>query len=221
MTHSRDALRALELELGSFDWTGLTIGKRQILEAFLHVASSEGFASVSMRAIGKRLEVSAPALYAHFPGGRDEIVTEAIRYHYSRWAEVIVGALGAIDSAAEFFEVLVTTHVRTQLERVDNDMFDLLMAVDRLAQVLPDRARDEANRLVARHRALLVGVARDLGYRGDVERAAAVVSSTLDGARSWSAWDGSAQGLDRAASDALIASRALLDSLAESSAVHG
>jgi AcrR family transcriptional regulator len=206
-------LDALQRELKSFDWSGITAGQRQILEAFLQVATSAGFASVTMRAIGKQLDVSAAALYAHFPGGRDEIVTEALRYHYSGWADVVVTALQGVDDPDDFFATLIEVHVRTQLQRVDNDMFDLLMAVDRLAQVLPDQARNEANRLVQRHRALLVGVARDLGYEHDVERLAALVTSMLDGARSWSAWDGDDVTLADVTRIAVAASRSMFDAL--------
>ncbi|GAA3334728.1 TetR/AcrR family transcriptional regulator [Curtobacterium albidum] len=213
MSHRSAALAAMHAELRAFEWSRLTDGQRHILEAFLRIASEEGFASVSMRAIGKRLSVSAPALYAHFPGGRDEIITQSMRYHYSRWAQAVAAALDEIEGAEEFFATFIRTHVLEQLQRVDNDMFDLLIAVDRLAQTLPPAARTEADRLVMRHRALLVGAALDLGYSQNVDRAAAMATSMLDGVRSWSGWDGDPEKLEDIAAVALTATSSIFEAM--------
>ncbi|KAF2414677.1 hypothetical protein B1729_03610 [Microbacterium sp. B35-04] len=208
-----DALEKLQATLAAFDWTGLTDGRRQILDAFLRLATTTGYSSVTMRALGKQVNVKAPSLYSHFPGGRDELVGAALRWHYSQWAEGVVEVLRATNDPKTFLDVLVDHHVRSQLTMLENDMFDLLLATDRISGILPAETRAEARHLVGLYDALYVGVIRDLGYEGDLSRLAAAIITVLDGVRSWSGWDGDEASLGAIVDTASQVVGAMLESL--------
>ncbi|MFZ3572217.1 GntR family transcriptional regulator [Streptomyces sp. BH097] len=212
-TRRFDALERLEAQVASFDWSGLTEGRRQILDAFLGIATTSGYASVTMRGIGKRLLVKAPSLYSHFPGGRDELVALALRWHYTRWAGSVVRAVREVEDPRAFLAALVRHHVRNQLETVENDMFDLLLATDRFSRMLPPRTRDEVAHLVSLYQDLYLGVVSDLGYGGDTSRVVAMAVTLLDGVRSWSGWEGDPGSLGGIVESAVRAVDALLNTL--------
>jgi AcrR family transcriptional regulator len=208
------ALDALTAEISAFDWANMTDGRRRVLEAFLRIATTDGYAGVTMRALGRQVNIKAPSLYSHFPGGRDEVVSAALRWHYSRFAEAVVDALNETSTAREFWEALVNHHVRRQLEMLENDMFDLMLATDRISGFLPDATRTEITHLVGLDKALFVGAARDMGYSGEVDGAVAMVLTLLDGVRSWSGWDGSPTKLGSIADAAVAVSLATLNARA-------
>lgn len=221
MTSRTERLRALERvrsETAAFNWSGLTDGRRRVLEAFLRIATTSGYANVTMRALGRQVNMKAPSLYSHFPGGRDEVVSEALRWHYSQFAHAVIEALERTDDADRFWAALIDKHVRRQLEMLENDMFDLILATDRIGGFLPETARAEITHLVRLDTELFVGAAHDLGYRGDVEGAIAVILTILDGVRGWSDWDGRTASLDEIVATAVRLSFAVLEVRAQAPA---
>jgi AcrR family transcriptional regulator len=207
-----EVLAQLRETLSTFDWSGLTAGRKQILEAFLRIATTEGYTSVTMRALGKQLNVKAPSLYSHFPDGRDQVVGMALRWHYSRWSGDAISALEPTTGPREFLDALIAHHVRSQLTRQENDMFDLLLATDRISGKLPPDVRAEADRLTSLYENLFAGAIQDLGY-ANAESTAAVIVSLLDGVRSWSKWDGDELLLDRIVRTAKTISYSILESV--------
>jgi AcrR family transcriptional regulator len=218
MASRPERLRALERmrsETAAFDWSRLTDGRRRVLEAFLRIATTSGYANVTMRALGRQVNMKAPSLYSHFPGGRDEVVSEALRWHYSQFAQAVIEALERTDDAVHFWTALIDQHVRRQLEMLENDMFDLMLATDRISGFLPETARAEITHLVRLDTELFLGAAHDMGYTGDVEGAIAVVLTILDGVRGWSDWNGRAASLDEIIATAVRLSFGVLEVCAQ------
>ncbi|MGO4806501.1 TetR/AcrR family transcriptional regulator [Arthrobacter sp. 2MCAF15] len=205
------ALDVVRDQIASFDWTNLTDGRRLILEAFLRIATTAGYSAVTMRALGRQVNVKAPSLYSHFPGGRDEVVSEALTWHYSQFATGTIQAVESTADAMEFWTTLVDQHVRRQLQTPENDMFDLMLATDRISGFLPPETREEISHLVDLNAGLFKGAALDMGYQGDVDQAVAIVLTVLDGVRSWSRWNGDIAALDGIAEVAIRTSLATLD----------
>ena len=98
--HAAEELRHY---LQKLDWSGLTPGRSRILEAFIELASAEGYSSVSMRSLGRKVNMKAPSIYSHFPGGRDEVVAEAFRWHFSRFAAAVLEGRTVIAIAHRLF----------------------------------------------------------------------------------------------------------------------
>lgn len=205
------ALDVLRKEIATFDWSKLTDGKRLILDAFLRIVTTEGYAAVTMRGLARHVNMKAGSLYSHFPGGREEVVNAALRWHFYQFAKGTIEAVETTTDASDFWTTLVDHHVRRQLQDPENDMFDLILSTDRITQFLPDETRQDINHLVDLNAALFKGAALDMGYQGDIDLAVAIVITTLDGVHSWSHWIGNPDEADRVADAAIRTSRATLD----------
>ena len=205
------ALDVLRTEIATFDWSKLTDGKRLILDAFLRIVTTEGYTAVTMRGLGRHVNMKAGSLYSHFPGGRDEVVDAALRWHFYQFAKGTIEAVESTADAVDFWKTLVDQHVRRQLQTPENDMFDLLLAIDRISQFLPTETRQDINHLVDLNAALFKGAALDMGYQGDVDLAVSIVIAILDGVHSWSHWTGDPDDVDRISDAAIRTSLSTLE----------
>lgn len=205
------AAEELRHYLEKLDWSGVTPGRRRILEAFIELASVEGYSSVSMRSLGRKVNMKAPSIYSHFPGGRDEVVAEAFRWHFSRFSAAILDAVDGTDNPSDFWDAMVRVHLRRQLQSRENDSWDVLRALDRLNPFLQAETRAEVDEWVGLYERMYAAAARELGYDYDeVEKMARVVVKILDSANEWCDWNGEEQGLDVCVDQAVIITRSLL-----------
>src|SRR5690349_65256 len=156
-----DQLRAY---LAQVDWSHLTYRRQQILEAFVELASTIGYQSVTMRALGERVGVKAPSIYRHFVNGRDEIVLEAYRWHFYRFATALLEAVDQTNDADEYWSSLIGVHLRRQLESPENDMWDILLASDRIGGFLPDDMREEYREWMRFYEQMHAAAVGELGY---------------------------------------------------------
>src|SRR5262245_22791589 len=206
------AANQLRQYLEKVDWSHLTYRRQQILEAFVSLASTNGYESVTMRRLGERVGVKAPSIYRHFEGGRDEIVTEAYRWHFYRFASALLEGVDHTNDVDEYWNSLVRVHLQRQLESPENDMWDILMASDRIGGFLPADARDEYTEWLGLYEQMLAAAASELGYASDdVGKFVKVVVKVLDTANEWCRWDGTQNGLRLCVDQAIAISRALFD----------
>ncbi|MEE6165475.1 MULTISPECIES: TetR/AcrR family transcriptional regulator [unclassified Mycolicibacterium] len=193
------------------DWSHMTYRRQQILEAFVELASTNGYQSVTMRALGDRVGVKAPSIYRHFADGRDEIVLEAYRWHFYRFASAILEAVDKTTDVDEYWNTLIAVHLRRQLESPENDMWDILLASDRIGGFLPRDMRDESREWLRLYVQMHAAAARELEYpSSDVDKFAKVVVKILDTAKEWCKWDGTKPGLQLCVDQAVAMCRALL-----------
>lgn len=205
------AAETLRRSVLSTDWSHMTYRRQQILEAFVAIASAKGYESVTMRSIGAHVDMKAPSIYRHFPNGRDEIVAEAYRWHFYRFATDILEAVDHTADARSFWHTLMAVHLRRQLESPENDMWDILMASDRIGGFLPVEGRREYDEWLALYDQMHAGAALELGYPAeDAEKVARVVVKILDTANEWCRWDGTTEGLRVCVAQAIAISEALL-----------
>ncbi len=207
----RDAIRALQGRLDEFDFSRLTNSRVHILRVFLELATREGYSSASMRTLAKELDIKAPSLYSHFPGGRDEMVSAALMWHHNGFYSAVLGALVDAETPDEAWDTIISVHVRRQLMMPEYDMIDLLIASDRHSGVLQDDVRTTLIQLHSLYSALFETTAREMGYSTGVEDAVAMIVSFLDGVSSWSRWDGSIETVDEIVVKATAVSRSILD----------
>ena len=170
--------------LEAIDWSGLTTGRLQILQAFLQLATTYGYEGVSMRALGKSVNVKASSIYFHFPGGRDEIVAQSLRWHYFNWGTAILKSVSESEDVAEFWDHLVREHLRRQIYVMESDLWDIFVATDKICEFLQPETRQEVERWLELCFKLYSSVARELGYSASDASVRAVLR-LLDGARSW------------------------------------
>ena len=196
------AREALEHHLGQFDWSGLTQGRLNILKAFLQVATAEGYGAVTMRSLGNALKIKAPSIYSHFPGGRDEIVTECLRWHYYNFGMAVLEAIKDADDAEHFLQALVNVHLSHQIQRPENNLWDILVASDRLGNFLQPEIRKEVNYWIALCASLYEAAASHYTASGTKHKSR-VALSLIDSASSWTDWSGTQADFNRVTSDAV------------------
>jgi AcrR family transcriptional regulator len=196
----------LESHLEQFDWSGLTTGRKNILNAFLKVATAEGYSAVTMRRLAQVLEIRAPSIYSHFPGGRDEIVGECLRWHYYNFGTAVSDAIKPARNVDEFLNALVTIHLSHQIQRPENHLWDLLVASDRIGAFLSDKTRSEVDYWISLCSRLYEAAAYEY-CDTDTKLRAMMALSLLDSAKSWGDWNGKQSDIERLSRNALLAVR--------------
>lgn len=201
-----DAAEKLRVHLGQFDWSGQTASRRAALEAFLRLSNAYGFTTVTMRMLAKELTIKAPSLYAYFPGGRDEIVAESLRWHFSKFGFAILAAVEKTATATEFWDAMVREHLTRQVMLPESDLWDLLVATDAIVPSLPAGLHDQVDSWVEYYEDLYRAAALDMGIDTDVDEQIRLVLTVVEGARRWC----SAETLPHAVARAVQVSHMLL-----------
>ncbi|MGO4246217.1 TetR/AcrR family transcriptional regulator [Paenarthrobacter sp. RAF54_2] len=196
--------------LEEWDWAGQGASRRHILEAFLQLAIANGFNSVSMRTIANAVNIKPPSLYSHFPGGRDEIVAESLRWHFHRFGLALLEAVDQAESAGEFWDEMVRLHFTRQLTLPESNLWDLLVATDRMANILPRELRTQVDDWVNLHQNMYVAAAVDMGFTQPEERVR-VVMTLLEGATRWASTDADDEELTALTDRAVALSRTILE----------
>jgi AcrR family transcriptional regulator len=201
----------LRTHLGKFDWSGLTGGRKSILKAFLKVATAEGYSAVTMRRLAQVLGIKAPSIYTHFPGGRDEIVGECLRWHYFNFGTAVLQAIGPACDVDEFLKALVYVHLSHQIQGPENHLWDLLVASDQIGSFLSSETRSDVEYWISLCSRLYEAAAYEY-CDVDPELRARMALALLDGATSWSDWNGTQSDVDRLSQKALLAVRSIFTS---------
>lgn len=205
----KKAQKKMRQHLDAIDWSKLTGGRKDILEAFLKLATSLGYEGVTMRALGKAVNVKASSIYFHFPGGRDEIVAESIRWHYYNFGTAILGAVGSCSCADVFWDTLVKEHFRRQVVYEESELWDILVATDRICEFLQVETRNEIKLWLQLFTNLYRAAAVEMGHR-ECEVAVRAAIEVVDGAKNWCPRFSNSREIDEYADRAVKITRAIL-----------
>lgn len=192
---TKTMLQRLDTYLTSFEWENLTRSKLSILQAFLKLATKQGYDAVSMRSLAKAVDLKPPTMYSHFPDGKDQIVSSALRWHYHSFAMAVKEGLSQSAASEEYWSALIRVHITQQIKHPENDLFDMLMATDRLGSVLPTDLRKEMVEWMAFCDFMYESIATDLGAE-DAKQKSRLIRVSLDGANSWWSWDSTEENLE-------------------------
>lgn len=208
-TSYQAAHEAFEQQMKEWNWADQKAGRQNILRAFLELSIANGFNSVSMRTIASAVNIKPPSLYSHFPGGRDEIVSESLRWHFHRFGVALLEAVESATNADEFWDAMVRLHFTRQVRLPESNLWDLLVATDRMARFLPEDLRAQVDHWVTLHEQMYLAAARDMGCSDAAERVRVVVT-LLEGATRWAPDDYDDTELEKMAERAVTLSRAIL-----------
>jgi len=203
------ALAAFRTQLEEWNWADQTAARKNILGAFLELAIANGFNSVSMRTIANAVHIKPPSLYSHFPAGRDEIVAESLRWHFHRFGVALLEAVAPAQGADEFWDAMVRLHFTRQVRLPESNLWDLLVAMDRVAGILPKEVRTEVDSWIELHENMYVACAKDLGV-AEAEERVRVVIALLEGATRWASPECDDEELSRLTDQAIVITRAQL-----------
>ncbi|MFJ9562721.1 TetR/AcrR family transcriptional regulator [Streptomyces fuscichromogenes] len=204
------AVEEFDKHLGELDWSRQSASRRAILEAFLRLATENGFNSVTMRMIAKEMSIKAPSLYNHFPDGRDEIVAESLRWHFYKFGVAVLDEVRGVQDPGEGWRRMVHVHLTRQIELPESNLWDLLVATDQVVHFLPPTLREEVDAWVDLYEALYRAAAEDMGFGPSVQQVK-LVMTVLEGANRWAMWDGKRRSLAPLAEKANGATLALLE----------
>ncbi|UUU19120.1 TetR/AcrR family transcriptional regulator [Streptomyces sp. DSM 40750] len=204
------AVEEFDKHLSELDWSHQSKSRRAILEAFLRLATENGFNSVSMRMIAKEMAIKAPSLYNHFPDGRDEIVAESLRWHFYKFGIAVLEEVRGVFDPKEGWHRMVHVHLTRQIQLPESDLWDLLVATDQVVHFLPSVLREEVDAWVDLYEALYRAAAEDMGFGPSVQQVK-LVMTILEGANRWVTWDGKPRSLAVLVEKANTATLALLE----------
>lgn len=154
--------------------------------------------------------MKAPSLYSSFPQGKDEIVAESLRWFTHSFAQDLLAAAQDAKSAEEYWAALVRFHLAQQLQRPEADLWDLLVATDRVARFLSDDVRDEVALWSRLHEDMYAAAAEEMGYQISPQTTR-VIFTLLDGAGRWADWSGSDASLPALLDNTVALSRSILE----------
>jgi AcrR family transcriptional regulator len=196
--------------LSKRDWSAQTPARRRILVAFLRLAATNGYNSVSMRTLGRELGLKAPSLYSSFPQGKDQIVAESLLWFTHGFARDLLDAVQGASCAGDYWAALVRFHVAQQVSTPEADLWNLLVASDKVAGFLGQGLREELAFWQSLHEEMYTAAAEEMGLAVTRQTIQAIFT-LLDGAAHWTAWDGTVTHLDGLADHGVALTRSLLE----------
>ncbi len=152
--------------------------------------------------------MKAPSLYSSFPQGKDEIVAESLRWFTHSFARDLLAAAEETESAEDYWAALVRFHLAQQLQRPEADLWDLLVATDRVGRFLSDDVRDEVGFWSSLHEDMYAAAAEEMGYRLPPQ-SIRLIFTLLDGAGRWADWSGNDADLPELLDNAVALSRSI------------
>lgn len=128
--------------------------RRRVLSATVSCVERDGLAGVSLEEVARTAEVSRATVYRHFPGGRDELVRQAVTREVGRfWAELGAAVEDQPDLVSRLREALLVGHravadhvLLQQLLRTEPEAF--LRELFEVGPVLEGALRTELIRLL-------------------------------------------------------------------------
>ncbi|KQP18773.1 hypothetical protein ASF45_26495 [Pseudorhodoferax sp. Leaf265] len=184
----------LKKYLGAFDQVGLTGGKQKIIAAFLQLSAQEGYSSVTMRRLATMAGLKASTIYSHFSGGRDQILADSLRSNYNLFALAVHDGIANAKTPGEALRQLVEVHLRQQLTRPENDMWDMLVATDRFGHFLQDALRAEVDEWLKFCDFMYEAILLDLGCENPRTHAG-FIRVALDSCHGWWNFSGSEESI--------------------------
>ncbi len=96
--------------------------RRRIIKAAETLFASKGYKGVSMKDLAEMVEVTAAALYYHFPKGKEDLFVAIIKSIFEEWAEAVPGVVAGGKDIRERLRLL--THY---FFNRPNDNFPIMM----------------------------------------------------------------------------------------------
>lgn len=203
-------LKSLDRLIGVFDAGILTSTKRGILEAFIRLATLEGYGATSIRGLASSVGLKPPSLYSHFPDGKEQIIGEALKLQIHAFSSAVRDALRPCTTPHEFWSALIRLHVHQQITLPENEMWDILVAKDRLGPFLRQEIRVQLEEWQDFCDFMYQAIAEDMGYDCCVDQAR-VIRQALDASARWWRWDGSSENLEAASDFATKIASAIIE----------
>lgn len=190
-----EMLKQLEKNISAFDVGLLSGSKRAILEAFIKIATFEGYSAVTMRSLARAVNLKPPTIYSHFEEGKEQIVSEALKLHIYTFGTAMLKAVENCSTAKSYWDALIQFHILQMLTKQENEMWDLFISMERINKALGTQVREQVMMWSEFCDSIYKAVAADLGFSCSSEKSR-VIRQILDSSARWWEWDGTEQSLN-------------------------
>lgn len=163
-----------------------TAGRRKIMAAVLRLAVAKGYAGLSMRSIAKEVQMQAPSLYSHYPGGKDELVSETLRWVYTEFLASVLVGVRPEDSADQEFSKVVGNHLRFQMVNEWSSLWETLVEADRAAGFLSSETRELVQGMRSLYASYIAALVEEIGASDNSKTTAKLIIHMLNAAPAWS-----------------------------------
>lgn len=188
-------LEQLQQHVSEFDVGLLSGSKKAILEAFIKIATCEGYSAVTMRSLAKAVNLKPPTIYSHFEDGKEQIVSEALKLHIYTYGSEIIRSVERCGTPKSYWDALIKLHVSQMLTKQENEMWDLFISMERINQALGSKVREQIMMWSDFCDMIYKAIAEDLGFSCSHEKSR-VIRQILDSCPRWWTWDGTEQNLN-------------------------
>ena len=179
----------LEVYLSQFNWDSLSKGQKKVLDAFSDVAITHGFTAVTMRSLATALNMKAPSLYAHFPEGREQIVAQTLRWHYSHYGFNLLKTLDESENLQQCWENLIEIHLAHQIKKPESKLWDLMIITYNLGGWITPELGEEMSYWSEFTERVYFEIAKALELNPSIEKVK-MMMVVLEHATQWTTWDG-------------------------------
>lgn len=189
-----EMLHQLQDRINSFEPEKISVSKKAILEAFIRIATSDGYAAVTIRSLARAVDLKPPTIYSHFEDGKDQIVSEALRLHIHKYGGAVLDAFQHCNTPKSYWDALVRLHISQIITFQENEMWDLFMNMERINHVLGDDVHTQVMSWNDFYDSTFQSIALDLGFTCTMIKARSI-RQLLDSSARWWQWDGTDENL--------------------------
>lgn len=175
--YARDAI---ENSLRAGSPLALTPGRRRLMQSVVAVLVRNGDAGLSMRAIAKEADLQPASIYAHFRGGKDELVSETILSSYIDLLALVIANTDGKASARDQFEHVASAHIDFQLSYGLASLWELTLEAERAINHLTEKARLALAEFRTLYRNYVVALIAEISGDDDSASKGAIVINLLD-----------------------------------------
>lgn len=133
-----------------------------------------------MRAIAKESELQPASIYAHFRGGKDELVSETVLSSYIDFLKLVISNTDGNATARDQFEHVASAHIDFQVSSGLANLWELTLDADRAVSHLTEEARLALGEFRSLYRNYVVALIAQLAGEADAASKGAIVINLLD-----------------------------------------
>jgi AcrR family transcriptional regulator len=189
-----EMLVQLQERINRFEPEKISESKKSILEAFIRIATFEGYAAVTIRSLAHAVGLKPPTIYSHFEEGKDQIVSEALCLHIHKYGSAMLKAFEPCYTPKSYWNELVKLHIFQIISLPENEMWDLFMNMERINHVLSEDVHIQVMNWNNFYDSTFQLIAQDLGFTCTLTKARAI-RQLLDSSARWWQWDGTEEHL--------------------------
>jgi AcrR family transcriptional regulator len=142
--------------------------RERIIEASYACVARYGISKTTVEDVAREARLSRATIYRHFPGGKDELIADTIRWETNRF---FLRLAGAVEGASGLDEMLVEALLFAHAAIVEHEVLQKILQTE--PELLLPRLSTDSGRVLGFIRAFLLPAVEAHGLPAGVDAAAA------------------------------------------------